>query len=212
MQTSVSAHTGLPNGFAYYPEYFTRAEQRNLLDAVTQAARGATPFYQPTMPRTGTPLSVVMSNFGTLGWVSDKTGGYRYQPTHPKTGEPWAPIPDILLRLWESVTNYPAHPEACLINWYRTGAKMGMHVDADEQALNAPIVSISLGDSALYRLGGRKRGGKTISFKLTSGDVVVLADDARQCYHGIDKIYPGTSTLVPKGGRINLTMRRVMPL
>lgn len=207
----VSAHSHLPEGFGFYPEYLDRATQKDLLDKIIAAVRGPTPFYQPTMPRTGTPLSVVMSNFGSLGWVSDKVGGYRYQPNHPKTGAHWAPIPDILLKLWDALSEHDKRPEACLINWYREGAKMGMHVDADEQALNAPIVSISLGDSALYRLGGKTRGGKTTAFKLNSGDVVVLARAARQCYHGVDRIYPGTSTLIPKGGRINLTMRRVNP-
>ncbi len=200
--------TQLPNGFAYYPEYFDRAAQVDLLAAVTDAARGNAPFFQGRMPRTGVPISVVGSNFGPLGWVAD-IKGYRYQPLHPKTGKPWPPMPQALLDIWDDLTNYPAPPEACLINWYREGNKMGMHVDRDEYDLGAPIVSISLGDPARYRIGGQKRGGKTHSLKLSSGDVVVLAGEARRCYHGVDKIFYGRSTLVPMGGRINLTMRRV---
>jgi len=198
----------LPDGFLYRPEYFSSAEQIALLGAVSQAARGPAPFFQGRMPRTGVPISVVGSNFGPLGWVAD-IKGYRYDLVHPKTGKPWPPMPQILLDIWNELTGYPDPPEACLINWYREGNKMGMHVDRDEYDLGAPIVSISLGDPARFRLGGPVRGGKTHSLKVSSGDVVVLAGAARKCYHGVDKIFYGQSTLVPKGGRINLTMRRV---
>lgn len=200
--------TQLPNGFQYLPEYFGRTAQKELLSAVTEAARGDAPFFQGRMPRTGQAISVVGSNFGPLGWVAD-IKGYRYEPLHPKTGKPWPPMPQALLDIWDALTDYPVPPEACLINWYREGNKMGMHVDRDEYDVNAPIVSISLGDPARYRLGGQKRGGKTHSLKLSSGDVVVLAGEARKCYHGVDKIFYGRSTLVPLGGRINLTLRRV---
>ena len=206
MKNSMSLQ--LPNGFKYLPEYFDRAAQVDLLAAVTDAARGDAPFFQGRMPRTGVPISVVGSNFGPLGWVAD-VKGYRYEPLHPKTGKPWPPMPGALLDIWDDLTDYPAPPEACLINWYREGNKMGMHVDKDEHDLNAPIVSISLGDPARYRLGGQERGGKTHSLKLSSGDVVVLAGEARKCYHGVDKVFYGQSTLVPLGGRINLTLRRV---
>lgn len=198
----------LPDGFIYKPEYFNRDEQIALLAAVTDAARGAAPFFQGRMPRTGVPISVAGSNFGPLGWVAD-IKGYRYEPLHPKTGKPWPAMPQALLDIWNALADYPAPAEACLINWYREGNKMGMHVDRDEHDLNAPIVSISLGDPARYRIGGQQRGGKTHSLKLSSGDVVILRGAARRCYHGVDKIFYGQSTLVPKGGRINLTMRRV---
>ncbi len=198
----------LPKGFAHYPLYFSPEEQAELIAAVRAGVTQA-PFFQPTMPRTGTPLSVVMSNFGQLGWVTDKDKGYRYEATHPKTGTPWPALPERLLSLWQAVTDWPAPPEACLINWYREGAKMGMHVDNDEQDVRAPVVSVSLGDPAMFRLGGPKRGGKTHGIKLMSGDVVVLADEARLCYHGVTRVDYGQSALVPKGGRINLTMRRV---
>ena len=167
------------------------------------------------MPRTGAPLSVVMSNFGALGWVTDKERGYRYEPVHPKTGAPWPQLPELLGKLWDKLTEYPARPEACLINWYRQqgdggkGAKMGAHVDNDENELRAPVVSVSLGDPAMFRIGGPMRGGPTAGLKLFSGDVVVLAGEARLCHHGVSKVFYGQSALVPKGGRINLTMRRV---
>ncbi|WP_409432923.1 alpha-ketoglutarate-dependent dioxygenase AlkB family protein [Litorimonas sp. RW-G-Af-16] len=197
-----------PQGFAHYPLYFDVDQQAALIEAVKDGVAQA-PFYQPTMPRTGNPLSVVMSNFGPLGWVTDKERGYRYEPAHPKTGADWPDLPELLGQLWDDVTDFPVRPEATLINWYREGAKMGLHVDNDENDLRAPVVSVSLGDPALFRIGGQKRGGKTAGLKLFSGDVVVLAGDARLCYHGVSKIYYGESALVPKGGRINLTMRRV---
>lgn len=203
-----------PLGFAHHPLYFSPDQQAALIDAVKVGVEHA-PFYQPTMPRTGAPLSVVMSNFGPLGWVTDQAGGYRYERNHPKTGAPWAVMPDLLLDLWREVTDWPDPPEACLINWYRDGAdagkgaKMGMHIDRDEFAINAPVVSVSLGDPALFRIGGEVRGGKTAGLKLFSGDVVVLAGHARGCHHGISRVYYGESALVPKGGRINLTMRFV---
>jgi alkylated DNA repair protein (DNA oxidative demethylase) len=203
-----------PSGFAHYPMYFSPTQQRALIDAISHGVAQA-PFYQPTMPRTGAPLSVVMSNFGPLGWVTDREGGYRYQSGHPKTGAPWPELPTLLRGLWDDVTDGAHTPEACLINWYRAdadggrGAKMGYHVDRDENDLNAPVVSISLGDPALYRIGGQARGGKTHGVKLFSGDVVVLAGQARRCHHAVTKVYYGQSALVPKGGRINLTMRVV---
>ena len=100
-------------------------------------------------------------------------------------------------------------PEACLINFYDPTAKMGLHQDRDETDFDAPVVSVSLGDCCLFRVGGLKRSDPTRSFRLNSGDVVVLGGDARLAFHGVDRIYPGTSTLLAEGGRINLTMRRV---
>ncbi len=189
------------------------AEQAALIDAVVEGLRAA-PLYQPTMPRTGAPLSVLMSNFGPLGWVTDREGGYRYQPDHPVTGAPWPALPDALRALWHDVTDWPEPPEACLINWYREGSKMGAHVDRDEFDLRAPVVSVSLGDDAMFRMGSRARGGPTAGLRLHSGDVVVMAGEARQCHHSVPRIYAGTSALLPEsafpgGGRVNLTMRVV---
>ncbi len=200
----------LPAGFRFLPERFGRAEQIALLNEVLEAVEAAgTPFYRPAMPKTGAPLSVEMTNLGALGWLTDKDRGYRYEPRHPETGRPWAPMPATLLALWEEVSGYPAPPEACLVNRYRDGARLGLHVDWDEEATDAAVVSVSLGDDALFRLGGPSRRDPTQSMRLRSGDVVVLGGEARRCHHGIDRIYFGTSRLAPGGGRINLTMRRV---
>lgn len=179
-----------------------------MLDAVLATVSEA-PFYVATMPRSGKPLSVRMTNCGPLGWLTDKDGGYRYQPTHPVTGKPWPPIPRLLLDLWSGVAGYPAPPEACLINFYSESARMGSHRDADEADMSAPVVSVSLGDDAVFHVGGLERSHPKRRAILKSGDVVVLGGRARLAYHGVDRVLAGTSDLLPEGGRINLTLRRV---
>jgi alkylated DNA repair protein (DNA oxidative demethylase) len=198
----------MTDGFRLWPGRLARSTQTALLaDVLTRVE--AAPFYTPKMPKSGRPMSVQMTNFGTLGWVTDQARGYRYQDAHPVSGAPWPPIPQALLDLWAELCAYDSPPEACLVNLYRDGAKMGLHVDADEAAKDAPVLSVSLGDDALFRLGGPKRNDPTTSFRLSSGDVMILSGPARHCFHGIDRIRPGSSTLVPGGGRINLTLRRV---
>lgn len=198
----------LPDGLKYIPDRFDRAAQEALVEDIRSVVEAA-PLYTPAMPRTGKEMSVRMTNCGALGWVTDKERGYRYQPTHPVTGEPWPPIPQTLLDLWREVSGHPLAPQACLVNFYSDTAKMGLHQDRDESDFSAPVVSVSLGDECLFRVGGTGRGDPTQSFRLRSGDVVVLGGDARLAFHGVDRIYPGTSTLLKNGGRINLTLRRV---
>jgi alkylated DNA repair protein (DNA oxidative demethylase) len=198
----------LPKGVRHMPGYIDHTAQQALVAEIREMARAA-PLYTPAMPRTGKEMSVRMTNCGTLGWVTDRERGYHYQSTHPVTGEPWPPIPESLLALWRQVAGYPHPPEACLINFYSDTAKMGLHQDRDEADLEAPVVSISLGDSCLFRVGQTTRDGPTVSFRLESGDIVVLGGAGRLCFHGVDRIYPATSSLLPKGGRINLTLRRV---
>ena len=184
------------------------AEQAALLAALRAVIEEA-PLFTPTMPRSGKKMSVRMTNCGPLGWVTDKDGGYRYQATHPVTGKPWPAMPGALLKLWREVAGYPAPPEACLVNYYVGGAKMGLHQDKDEDDFAAPVVSVSLGDSAIFLVGGLTRKDPTQALELRSGDVVVLGGDDRLAYHGIDRILPGTSALLPEGGRLNLTLRQV---
>jgi alkylated DNA repair protein (DNA oxidative demethylase) len=194
-------------GLRILPEYLSRERQRALLSEILVAVEEA-PFYVPTLPRSGAAMSARMTNCGTLGWVTD-AGGYRYEARHPVLDTPWPPVPRPLLDLWDALAGYPARPEACLVNLYGPEARMGLHRDQDEEAMDAPVLSLSLGDDALFRMGGPSRRDPTRSFRLRSGDVLVLGGEARHCFHGVDRIYPGTSRLIPGGGRINLTLRRV---
>ena len=195
-------------GFQHFPQYLSPLEQATLLAAVRQVLERAPPF-TPTMPRTGKPLSVAMTNCGPLGWVTDKAGGYRYLPHHPVSGKPWPEMPSELLILWRDLAAYPAPPEACLVNVYRDKAKMGQHRDSDEADFAAPVLSVSLGDDAVFSLGGLTRTAPRQRITLRSGDVTVLGGPARLAYHGIDRVLPRTSVLLAEGGRINLTLRRV---
>ena len=192
----------------YFPLALDRPSQIALLAAIREVIAEA-PLFTPTMPRSGNPMSVRMTNCGPLGWVTDKDRGYRYQATHPETRKPWPPVPKLLLDLWRDLADYPAPPEACLVNYYAGGAKMGLHQDKDEEDFSAPVLSVSLGDTGLFRVGGRSRKDPTKTYELKSGDVVVLGGADRLAYHGIDRILAGTSDLLPEGGRFNLTLRRV---
>jgi alkylated DNA repair protein (DNA oxidative demethylase) len=194
-------------GVRLWREALDGSVQRALLDDVLERTKQA-PFYRPRMPVSGKPFSVEETNFGPLGWLSDERG-YHYSRMHPVTGQRWPEVPPALLQLWQDATGYPAPPECCLVNLYRDAARMGLHQDRDEQVLDAPVLSVSLGDTALFRIGGPSRRGPTKSLTLTSGDVLVFGGPARLAFHGIDRVIPGTSGLIPGGGRINLTLRRV---
>jgi DNA oxidative demethylase len=195
------------NGMKHFPGLLDRAQQEALVAELRECVAQA-PLFVPVMPRTGRPFSVRMTNLGSLGWVSDRNG-YRYQAAHPDLETPWPKMPEAILDIWSKVSGYNHPPEACLVNFYQGGAKMGLHQDKDEEDFSAPVVSISLGDTAVFRFGGTTRGGKTSTLKLSSGDVLVMGGDARLCFHGIDRVNVGTSTLLKEGGRINLTLRRV---
>ena len=202
------AEISLQSGLRYLPGRLSRQEQEDLVEIIRQVVAEA-PLYVPVMPGSGRPMSVRMTNCGPLGWVTDKERGYRYQTTHPVTGLPWPAIPQVLMDLWRDISGHPKDPEACLVNFYADDAKMGLHQDRDEADLSAPVLSISLGNTCLFRIGGLARTDRTKSLKLESGDVFLLGGEGRLCFHGVDRIYPGTSTLLKSGGRINLTLRRV---
>jgi DNA oxidative demethylase len=195
------------DGVKHFPGFMDRTAQETMVLALRDVVKAA-PLFIPLMPRTGRPFSVRMTNMGELGWVSDRNG-YRYQATHPDRGTAWPVMPEQILDIWRKVAGAPVLPEACLVNFYQGGAKMGLHQDKDEEDFSVPVVSISLGDTALFRFGGTERGGKTSTVKLASGDVLVMGGASRLSFHGIDRVYSGTSTLLKEGGRINLTLRRV---
>lgn len=207
---AAKAEISLSSGLRYLPGRLSREEQENLVETIRGVVTEA-PLYVPVMPGSGRPMSVRMTNCGPLGWVTDKERGYRYQPTHPMTGKPWPAIPQVLLDLWRELSAYPKDPEACLVNFYADDAKMGLHQDRDETEFAAPVLSISLGNTCLFRIGGLARSDRTQSLNLESGDVFLLGGEGRLCFHGVDRIYPATSTLLKSGGRINLTLRRVNP-
>lgn len=198
----------LPNGVRHLPGFLSAEAQAALVEDIRTIVQAA-PLYVPTMPRTGKEMSVRMTNCGSLGWVTDQERGYRYQSVHPVTGKPWPPIPEALMAIWQEVAAYPHPPEACLVNFYSADARMGLHQDRDEADFSAPVVSVSLGDDCLFRVGPPQRSAKTVSLRLQSGDVIVLGGEGRLAFHGVDRIYPDTSTLLKSGGRINLTLRRV---
>ena len=197
------------NGFRLLPAALGVASQEALVAEVLDRVARA-PFYRPVTPGEK-PMSVEMTNFGPLGWVTDGRG-YRYQSVHPETGAAWPDIPESLLRLWAEATGEQTPPDACLVNLYREGARMGLHQDKDEADFAFPVLSVSLGDTAIFRLGGVSRRDPTASVRLASGDVCVLAGPARLAHHGIDRVLSGSSRLVPGGGRINLTLRRAGPV
>lgn len=192
-------------GFLHYPGWLSGAEQAALLEDL-RAVVAQAPLFSPMTPY-GKPMSVRMTSAGRFGWVSDRRG-YRYSETHPE-GQPWPVIPESVLAIWRAVSGSTRSPECCLINYYDAGARMGMHQDRDEADFAAPVVSISLGDDGLFRIGNETRGGRTQSLWLRSGDVLVMGGPARLLYHGVDRIAPGTSTLLSQGGRLNLTLRVV---
>lgn len=196
------------DGLRFYPAALTMAEQVQLLAAVRDILSVA-PLYTPKMPRTGRPMRVSESNCGPLGWFTDQENGYRYVDRHPVNNQPWPAIPPSIAALWQHFGHYSAPPEACLINYYNADARMSLHRDEDEEDRDAPVLSLSLGDSAIFRIGGPERGDPTGSIRLNSGDILVLDGRARHFLHGVDRILAGSSRLLAEGGRFNLTLRRV---
>jgi alkylated DNA repair protein (DNA oxidative demethylase) len=194
-------------GFRILPGFIDRPEQSAMVEAVREVVRAA-PLVRP-VTRWGKQMSVRMTSAGRLGWVIAAGGRYAYTDRHPVTGKPWPPVPECVLEVWRQVSGWDGDPDCCLVNWYGAEARMGLHRDADEVEFSAPVVSISLGDPARFRMGGQERKGPTESVVLRSGDVVVMGGPARLAYHGIDRVMFGEDDLLPGGGRINLTLRVV---
>ena len=192
-------------GARLWPGYLSPESQRRMV-ADIRAVAAAAPLFAPMTPH-GRPMSVRMTSAGRYGWYSDRRG-YRYAERHPE-GMAWPPIPDSVLAVWRDLVSPARAPDCCLVNYYGDTARMGLHQDRDEKDFAWPVLSISLGDDARFRIGGTERGGRTDAVWLRSGDVLVLGGAARLAYHGVDRIAAGTSVLLPKGGRINLTLRVV---
>ncbi|WP_417250144.1 alpha-ketoglutarate-dependent dioxygenase AlkB family protein [Celeribacter sp.] len=182
-----------------------RDAQERMVEELRHVIRAA-PLFSP-VTQSGKIMSVRMTSAGRFGWISDRNG-YRYSETHPD-GMPWPEMPPLVSRVWDTVSGCARTPECCLINFYGESARMGMHQDIDEVDFSAPVVSISLGDDALFRVGNEARGGRTESIWLTSGDVVVMGGASRRLFHGVDRVKHGSSTLLPRAGRINVTLRVV---
>jgi alkylated DNA repair protein (DNA oxidative demethylase) len=195
-------------GFRILRGFLARSAQEEMVSALRSVIAEA-PLVAPVTPW-GKPMSVRMTSAGRLGWVIER-GRYGYAPRHPQTGRPWPPIPDCVLEVWRAVSGWPGEPDCCLINWYGESARMGLHRDADEgeAGFAAPVVSVSLGDPARFRMGGAARRDPTEGTVLRSGDVAVMGGGARLAYHGIDRVMFGEGDLLPGGGRINVTLRVV---
>lgn len=191
------------NGAIIWKNHISPSDQGEMVDALRGIAQEA-PFRQFETPG-GHKMSVRMSGAGERSWVADRNG-YRYDLAQ-LNGAAWPEIPECMFAVWRDVAGVSRLPDTCLINYYGEGARMGLHQDRDEANLEWPVVSISLGDAALFRVGGRDRRDPTKSLWLNSGDVAVLAGSARLAFHGVDRIKFGSSALLPKSGRINVTLR-----
>ncbi|PCC97417.1 DNA oxidative demethylase AlkB [Halopseudomonas pelagia] len=189
---------------------FVLSDADRLLDAISQVASQA-PFRHQITPG-GYSMSAAMSSCGEWGWVTDRQG-YRYSTKDPLTDQPWPAMPDLLRQVAidaAAASGYEGfNPDACLINRYETGAKMGLHQDKDEADFSAPIVSISLGAPITFMFGGLARTDKTSRWKLEHGDVVVWGGKSRLFFHGVAPL--GKRSEHPQTGpmRYNLTFRKV---
>jgi len=189
---------------------FALAQARDLLAHIASIDQQAS-FRHQTTPG-GYRMSAAMTSCGQLGWVTDRTG-YRYSPTDPLTGKPWPAMPGEFAGLASKAADaagYPGFvPQGCLINRYETGARMSLHQDKDEQLLDAPIVSVSLGAPITFLFGGLDRTDPTTRYRLEHGDVVVWGGSSRLFFHGVAPL--GKRAAHPETGaiRYNLTFRRV---
>ncbi len=188
---------------------FARAEAPSLIGQAGRIARDA-PFRHLVTPG-GYSMSVAMTNCGRVGWVSDRTG-YRYDPVDPETGAPWPAMPgeflDLAHRAAAEAGFADYDPDACLINRYVPGSRLGLHQDRDEKDPWAPIVSVSLGLPAVFLWGGKRRSDPVRRLRLESGDVAVWGGPARFIYHGVAPLKDGEHPLTGPV-RLNLTFRKV---
>lgn len=198
-------------GFFLIKSRLNKAAQQEILAAARLVVKQA-PLFRPAMPRSGQQFNYSMTNCGELGWVAD-INGYRYQKNHPVTQEPFPIMPNAIKELAIALASETGdanfYPESCLLNFYSKGAKLGLHQDNTEKNLLAPIISISLGDTGIFTLGGEQRRDKTKDYIIQSGDCIVMGGESRNYFHGFKGIVPNTSSLLKSGGRLNLTIRQV---
>ncbi len=187
---------------------FARRLEGELIAALRELVEQA-PFRHMVTPG-GHQMSVAMTNCGSLGWVTDRTG-YRYDRVDPNSGKRWPDMPQPFRELARRAATEAGFdgfsPDACLVNRYQPGARMSLHQDKDEGDFDAPIVSVSLGLPAIFLFGGLTRSDKTHRFRLEHGDIVVWGGPARLVYHGVAPLADGEHALLGRQ-RINLTFRK----
>ncbi|MBR0824268.1 DNA oxidative demethylase AlkB [Bradyrhizobium manausense] len=187
---------------------FAKPIEDELIAAVREIV-AQSPFRRMTTPG-GYQMSVAMTNCGERGWITDQTG-YRYDAIDPRSDAPWPAMPavfrDLARRAAESGGYAGFAPDACLVNRYEPGTRLSLHQDKDELDLAAPIVSVSLGLSAIFLFGGLSRNDKPRRFRLTHGDVVVWGGPSRLAYHGVAPLADGEHALLGRK-RVNLTFRK----
>lgn len=198
-------------GFFLFKSSLTTEAQKEIRSAA-RAVVSQAPLFRPTMPGSGQPFSYLMTNCGDLGWVADRDG-YRYQSNHPVTNKLFPAMPQVIKELAtalaKEIGNNDFCPESCLLNFYRKGQKLGLHQDNTEKNLSAPIISISLGDTGIFILGGKQKSDETKQYIVQSGDCIVMSGESRSYFHSFKGIIPNTSSLLKNGGRLNLTIRQV---
>jgi alkylated DNA repair protein (DNA oxidative demethylase) len=202
----------LPDGITILREYLTREQQELFIEKSRQAAKQA-PLLYPRMRR-GNLFHVRVTSVGQCGWWSDEQRGFGYVKHHPETQQPFPPMPAdfraLAVRAAAEVgCNF--EPDTCLINFYDIGdGRLGLHQDENERDRTQPIVTVSLGDSCIFEVGGETRSVKPQEIRLDSGDVLIMYEKGRMLYHGVKEIIPCTSNILKNGGRVSLTLRKAL--
>ncbi len=199
-----------PKGLIHFTNFIDLKFQNQILEEIDKIIN-ISPLKRIKTKKGGN-FSTQITNCGKLGWWSDHKG-YRYTNHDPITGLEWPKIPNLFIQVINKTLHHlklekAFMPDACLINYYSSSSKMGLHQDKDEKDMSQPIITISLGDKADFMIGGIKRSQKPDLLSLRSGDILVMSKDSRPCFHGIKKIHPGTSPIKKLAGRFSLTFRK----
>jgi alkylated DNA repair protein (DNA oxidative demethylase) len=205
-----------PAGFSLFRQMLDAAAQTRMIDLARTLARQA-PLITP-VTRWGVPYKLQVTSWGDWGWYADQDS-QRYLRTHPKTGKRWPPIPPEVRELMKTAAAEGGcrrfEPDTVLVNFYpetqEKSGSLGRHRDTTEKNLNAPIVTLSLGASASFGLGGLEYADPVEQIPLDGGDVLVMAGPARLMYHSVDHLLtnsPASSVQLKTGGRISFTARQ----